>query len=69
VEIATVFAAELASPQEPKLTWEHDQHGWFTAQECEDRLTFRGLRECLQWLRQYISEVEPAEEFELWMRS
>ncbi len=56
LELIPVFAAELAEEAQPALIWEHSEFGWFTAEECYERLTFRGLREGLDWTRHYISE-------------
>jgi ADP-ribose pyrophosphatase YjhB (NUDIX family) len=59
-----VFAAELADQAEPTLSWEHSEFGWFTADECHERLSFRGLREGLDWTRREISEnPSPRPEF------
>jgi hypothetical protein len=60
-----VFAAEIAAPVVVSLDWEHSEYRWTTASECAELLTFRGLRDGLQWLREYISEVSPAPEFRL----
>jgi len=66
LQLIPVFAAELADEAEPRLSWEHSEHGWFTGAECQKRLTFRGLLEGLEWTRRYISgQDEPAPEFRL----
>ena len=59
-----VFAAEVRQQLEPRLDWEHSQYGWLSADECYARLSFRGLREGLDWTRLEISEREsPRAEF------
>jgi hypothetical protein len=66
LQLIPVFAAELPDQAEPRLLWEHSEFGWFTAAECQERLTFRGLLEGLEWTRRYVSEQdEPAPEFKL----
>lgn len=56
-----VFAAEVAEAREVPMTWESSEQGWFTAAECMDRLFFRGFKEGLRCVREYVSEVnEPA---------
>jgi hypothetical protein len=64
LQLIPVFAAELADPVSAKLSWEHAESGWFTVEECHERLAFRGLHEGLDWTRHYISEVaSPRPEF------
>jgi len=58
LEIVPVFAAEVAGPIDVRLSWEHSEFGWFTAQECRDRIAFRGLIEGLEAVRTYVSEVD-----------
>jgi hypothetical protein len=66
LQLIPVFAAELANQAEPRLTWEHSEFGWFTAAECRERLTLRGLLEGLDWTRRYVSEQgEPDAMFRL----
>ena len=61
-----VFAAEVREPTEPRLDWEHSEHAWLNAEECYTRLSFRGLREGLDWTRREISEQDsPRPEFRL----
>jgi NUDIX domain len=52
-----VLAAPVAELPALQLTWEHSEHRWCTAQECESLLGFRGLREGLAQVRKYVSEV------------
>lgn len=66
MQLIPVFAAELETPVDPVLTWEHSEAGWFTAEECRARVSFRGLLEGLEWLREYVAEpAEPRPEFRL----
>jgi hypothetical protein len=59
-----VFAAEVREQIEPRLDWEHSEHAWLSADECYARLSFRGLREGLDWTRREISERDsPRPEF------
>jgi hypothetical protein len=59
-----VFAAEVGEQATPTLDWEHSESGWFTADACYERLSFRGLREGLDWTRREISEnPAPRSEF------
>ena len=58
LEIVPVFAAEVESSQDPALSWEHSEFGWFTADEALERLQFRGLIDGLASVRKYVSEVE-----------
>lgn len=55
-----VFATEVREQGAPRLDWEHSEYGWFSAEECYDRLSFRGLREGLDWTRREISERSSA---------
>jgi ADP-ribose pyrophosphatase YjhB (NUDIX family) len=58
LELTPAFAAEVAAPAEVKLSWHHSEFGWFTADECLERIHFRGLIEGLASVRQYVSEVD-----------
>jgi hypothetical protein len=53
-----VIAAEVDGPIDVRLSWEHSEFGWFTADECLDRIAFRGLIEGLEAVRKYVSEVD-----------
>lgn len=61
-----VFAAEVDTHDAITLDWEHAEARWCTAEECKQRLSFRGLLEGLDWTRAYITEVaSPRPEFRL----
>jgi len=58
LEMTAAFAAQVRNPVEIPLSWHHSESGWFTAKECQQRLTFRGLREGLDSVRAFVSEPE-----------
>lgn len=58
LELTPAFTAEVDTPVDIPLSWHHSEFGWFTADECKERLSFRGLLEGLDSVRQYVSEVE-----------
>jgi hypothetical protein len=51
-----VLAAEAGSVSGVRLSWEHEESRWCTADECEALIGFRGLREGLAWTRRDITE-------------
>jgi hypothetical protein len=52
-----VLAASVSEQPTIRLTWEHSEHRWCTAQECEALLGFRGLQEGLVQARKYVTEA------------
>ena len=61
LEMIPVFACEVEEPVDPPLGQDFSEAGWFTAEECRQRLYFKGLKEGLACIREYVSEVdEPA---------
>lgn len=61
-----VFAAEVLHPDRVRLSWEHSEFRWCTADECKQYLSFRGLMDGLEWTRIYITEnVAPRPEFRI----
>ncbi|MFC2081860.1 NUDIX domain-containing protein [Candidatus Bipolaricaulota bacterium] len=58
LELTPAFAAEVDGPIDVELSWHHSEYGWFTADECLERVHFRGLVEGLASVRQYVSEVD-----------
>ena len=62
-----VFAAQVArETRDVTLDWEHSEYRWCTADECAQLLSFRGLKEGLEWTRAYITESpDPRPEFRL----
>jgi hypothetical protein len=67
LQTVPVFAAELDGPFEIALTWEHAESGWFTAEECHERINFWGLHEGLDRTRTHVTEhPDLPPEFKLW---
>ncbi|MBU1050533.1 NUDIX domain-containing protein [Candidatus Bipolaricaulota bacterium] len=58
LELTPAFAAQVEVPVDVPLTWHHSEFGWFTVDECKQRLVFRGLLEGLDSVREHVSEVE-----------
>jgi len=58
LEMTAAFAARVEAPVDVALSWHHSEYGWFTADECLERLHFRGLIEGLASVREYVSEVD-----------
>ena len=66
VQIATVFAAEVVTPSTLTLGPGHCEAKWLTASEAESLVTYRGLKEGVQWADKYITgRAEPHGEFKL----
>ena len=66
MQLISVFAAEIDHLQEYSFDSGHSDYGWFRYAECQEKLNYRGLKEGLYWLKQYISECpSPGEEFRL----
>jgi ADP-ribose pyrophosphatase YjhB (NUDIX family) len=57
IQLILVLAAEVEDNSSVRLSWEHSESRWSTAQDCEAMLGFRGLIEGLQWTRKYVSEA------------
>ncbi len=57
IQLILVLAAEVEDSSNIRLSWEHSEYRWCTAQECEALLGFRGLLEGLHWTRKYVSEA------------
>lgn len=67
LQTVPVFAAELDGPFDITLTWEHAESGWFTAEECHERINFWGLHEGLDRTRTHVTEhPDLPPEFKLW---
>ncbi len=66
IAIIPVFAAEVRVADQVQLTWEHSEAGWYSAQECLERVHFRGTKEGLESVREYVTETSaPAKELQL----
>jgi hypothetical protein len=57
IHLILVFAAEAGPGTEIRLTWEHAEHRWCTASECQQLIGFRGLQEGLDWVRRFVTET------------
>ncbi|MDX1530645.1 MAG: hypothetical protein R3362_03890 [Rhodothermales bacterium] len=57
VEVIPVFAAEVAAARGVPLPEGVSEQAWLSASACEERLVFRGLKEGLRCVREYVSEV------------
>lgn len=63
IAIIPVFATEVEVTEQISLSWEHSESGWFTAEECLERVHFRGLKDGLQSVREYVTDTPaPAKE-------
>ena len=66
ISIIPVFAAEVESSDSLPLTWEHSEYGWYSADVCRTKIHFRGLKDGLTSVQEYVTEVdEPAPELKL----
>lgn len=66
VSVISVFAAEVELNETVKLTWEHSEFGWFNVDECMNRVHFRGLKDGLLSVREYVTATAtPAPELKL----
>lgn len=58
MQLIGVYAAEIQLEPE-----EHSDYGWYTIDECLERVHYRGLKEGLQSVHDYVTGIpEPAEE-------
>lgn len=66
VAIIPVFVAEVSGSEVVTLSWEHSEWDWCTANECFDKVHYRGLKEGLSSVREYVTETDsPAAELRL----
>ena len=63
INMSPVFAAQVASGSEPKLSGEHDEYLWCGLDEALKRLTWPGQRKALRILHRYIVRGEEAMKF------
>jgi ADP-ribose pyrophosphatase YjhB (NUDIX family) len=56
VILYSVFAAEVSGTEDVALGWEHSRYRWCSGDDAMDMVTFRGLKEGLQWLRTHIAD-------------
>ena len=63
MQIIGVYAAEVADAPVQLHPAEHSQYGWFTFEECLERVHYRGLKDGLRSVREYVTEPQtPARE-------
>ena len=55
-----MFAAQVDAGSEPKLSREHDEYKWCGFDDAVRTLTWRGQREALRIVHQYIVKGEDA---------
>ncbi|MBA3500885.1 MAG: hypothetical protein M4D80_23430 [Myxococcota bacterium] len=55
----SVFAAEVAADQQVTLDDGHDEHAWLCAAAAQTRVGFRGLRDGLAAVVEYVTERDP----------
>ena len=70
MQLIGVYAAEIERADVQLDPAENSEYGWYTLDECLDRVHFRGLKEGLRSVHEYITGVsEPAEELCLYRES
>jgi dATP pyrophosphohydrolase len=60
INMSPVFAAQVESGSEPKLSSEHDEYKWCSFDDALKTLTWPGQREALRIVHQYIVRGEDA---------
>jgi len=66
MQIIGVYAAETGSETVKLDPEEHSQAGWYSSDECLERIHFRGLKEGLRSVCEYVTgPVKPAAELQL----
>lgn len=70
MQIITVYAAEVAASPVQLDPSEHSEFAWLPAEECLERVHYRGLKDGLRSVVEYVTGVsEPARELCLFERS
>ena len=70
MQVIGVYAAEVHQHDVQLGPEEHSEYGWYTIEECLERVHYRGLKEGLQSVQDYITGVqEPAAELCLYRKS
>jgi len=63
MQLIGVYAAEVQQVDIQLESEEHSEYGWYTVDECLERVHYRGLKEGLQSVHDYVTGVqEPAAE-------
>ena len=58
-----VYAAEISDMPVTLDPTEHSEYGWYSFEECLERVHYRGLKEGLKSVKEYITSLpEPAKE-------
>lgn len=66
MQIIGVYAAETGQEDVRLDPDEHSDSGWFSLHECLERVRFKGLKEGLRSVHEYVTSVErPAQELRL----
>jgi len=66
MQIIGVYAAETAQESVKLDPEEHSEAGWYSLEECLKRVNFRGLKDGLRSVNEYVTGVvEPAKELQL----
>ena len=70
MQLIGVYAAEGQQVNIQLEPEEHSDYGWYTVDECLERVNYRGLKEGLQSVHDYVTGVqEPAAELCLYRNS
>jgi len=70
MQLIGVYAAEVQQVDVQLEPEEHSDYGWYTLEECLERIHYRGLKEGLQSVHDYVTGVrEPAAELCLYRNS
>jgi 8-oxo-dGTP pyrophosphatase MutT (NUDIX family) len=68
MQAIAVFAAEVLESEVTLMPSEHAEYGWFTFEECLARVHYRGLKDGLRSVRDYVTGVKsPAMELCLYV--
>ena len=70
MQLIGVYAAEVYQVDVQLESREHSDYGWYTIEECLERVHYRGLKDGLQSVHEYITDVpKPAAELCLYENS
>ncbi len=70
MQLIGVYAAEVPELEVRLDPEEHAEYGWYSFEECLERVHYRGLKEGLESVHEYVTGVEdPAAELCLYERS
>ncbi len=63
MQVIGVYAAEVPEAHVTLEPTEHSEYGWYTFEECLERVHYRGLKEGLRSVQEYITGIQnPAKE-------